>query len=960
MIRWISIALLTLLPASLWGQGMPFIHHYSSEVTGHHPQNWSISQDSSGYVYFGSQAEGILRFDGINWDWNRDPGTGAIRSLQEFNSKVHWGGVGNLGYVDQDSLWEESFRLYPLKSKIDTSHRVFDDVWQMVELEDKLYHRTSNSLIILDGDKIQVIESEERLRGIFKVDDELWAQRENIGLNRLVNDQWEDIPGSESFADDRLVAILPYSGYHLLIFRHAGFVRFDESGFTNVSTDADDYFEDHSLYRAISINESEIALAFLNGGIVLMKNDGSVQHILTEENGLPTDVIYEIYTDKEGTLWATSSDGVMKILTNNPLTILQEQNGLDGNAKFIEPIGDTVYIGTTSGLFFLRDGNEVQKHSSFDELVYDGIQVNGVLYVSFPSGLFRIKEHESENILEEAGYRRLEISDNHKDTFFGAYRNSVDQITIRGESIERSEVLRSESEIRQFYVADDGIWALNYNNEVLFSGWEDTNVNSYTPDIQNENSAIRNISFINGKISLGTDAGLYAYDITSDSFVPDSSFNLLATPSFETNNLDTQVFQFEQCSENEVWFISDGILKRAIQQNNTWEVNDKPYRLLGEGAGIQEIHCNPDGSMWFGGAEGVFYLSDPDWKYENKFNTNITHVSMPNDSMIYGGYGELPEEPVFTFENNELRFNYSAASYIEPEENTYRVRLQGYDDEWENWTEETQKDYTFIPEGSYTFQVQGRNVYGKAGSIDSFSFTILPPWYRTIWAYLGYLLIAVGIIYGGYRIRLNTILREQRIRDGIARDLHDELSSTLSSINFFADAINSRKLGEKENNRFLSLITKSSREAKEKVSDIVWVIHSENDDWENLFLRCKRFAADMLDSKNIKHTFLVENQRSGGPTITERKNIWLIFREIITNIARHSNAKKVDIQFSFRSGKLYIHIEDDGDGFDSEQIKSSGYGVQNIKERTEQLNGTYTLQSQPGEGTEWSIELPVA
>lgn len=960
MIRWISITLLTLLPISLCGQGVPFIHHYDSETIGSHPQNWAISQDSTGYLYFGSQAESIQRFDGVNWVGYRESGTGAIRSLQLFDSKIHWGGVGNLGYVDQDSLWVDSFRLYPLKSKIDTSHRVFDDVWQMVELEDNLYHRTSNSLMILEKDTIDVIESDERLRGIFKVDDELWAQRENIGLNRLVNDQWEEIPGSEPFADDRLVAILPYSDYHLLIFRHSGFVRYDESGFTNVSTQADDYFRDHSLYRAIAINETGIALGFLNGGIVLMKNDGSVQHILTEENGLPINVIYEIFTDQEGTLWATSSDGVIKILTNNPLTTLQEKNGLDGNVKFIEPIGDTVYIGSTSGLFFFRDGNEVQKHTAFDEFVYDAIQLNGILYASFPSGLFRISNNESENLIEEGNYRRLEVSDNHEDTFFGAYRNSVDQITIRRESVERSEVLRSESEIRQFYVVDDGVWALNYNNEVLFSGWDDTSVISYTPEIQDKNSTIRNISVIDGKISLATDAGLYSYDISSDSFLPDSSFNLLAATSFDTNTLDTQVFQFEQCSENEVWFVSAGILKRAIRENDGWEIAEKPYRLIDEDVAIQEIHCNPDGSMWFGGAQGVFYLSDPDWTYKNEFNTNITNVSMPNDSMIYGGYGALPEEPVFSFENNELRFNYSAASYIKPEANTYRVRLKGYDDEWDDWTEETQKDYTFIPEGEYTFQVQGRNVYGKTGRIDSFSFTILPPWYRTIWAYFGYLLIAGGIIYGGYRIRLNTILREQRIRDGIARDLHDELSSTLSSINFFADAINSRKLGEKENNRFLSLITKSSREAKEKVSDIVWVIHSENDDWENLFLRCKRFASDMLDSKNIKHTFSVEHQRSGGPTITERKNIWLIFREIITNIARHSGAGKVDILFSFRSGKLYIQIEDNGDGFDPEQIKSSGYGVQNIKERTEQLSGIYTLQSQPGEGTRWSIELPVA
>jgi signal transduction histidine kinase len=225
---------------------------------------------------------------------------------------------------------------------------------------------------------------------------------------------------------------------------------------------------------------------------------------------------------------------------------------------------------------------------------------------------------------------------------------------------------------------------------------------------------------------------------------------------------------------------------------------------------------------------------------------------------------------------------------------------------------------------------------------------------------LGYLIIAGGVIYGGYKIRLNSILKEQRIRDGIARDLHDELSSTLSSINFFADAIDSKKLQPDESNRFLSLIQKSSHEAKEKVSDIVWVIHSDNDDWENLLLRCKRFAADLLDSKQINYSFDVKGSFSGKPDISQRKNIWLIFREILTNIARHAEPDTVKIQFHNDAGILYIYIEDDGNGFDESKIHQNGNGVQNIKDRVKQLRGRFTLQSQPGEGTRWVIEVPVA
>lgn len=936
---------------------MPFIKYYDSETIGTFPQHWSIAQDSSGYMYFGSQAEGIQRFDGIEWQFQRIPGTGAIRSLELFQSKIHWGGVGDLGYVTSDSLHE--FTLKSMKHLMDSTHQRFSNVWQMMGAEDRLYHRTSEAIYIFEEDTIRVVEGEDTLRGIFNVDKEIWVWTVSSGLKRLERDHWRDIPGAEPYQEDRLIAILPYPGYHLLIFRNAGFVRYEDESFTNIPTEADSYLVDHVLYRASSINDNDIALAFSNGGILIVNKNGSIQHIFTEENGLPTNTIHEIFTDQEGILWAATIDGIVKILINNPVTKIEDQNGFNNIIKFIESVGDTLYVANRNRLFFLQKGKPIQRYPGIDRSLYDAVNLDGTLYVSYQSGLLRLQDGQVENIDEGGGYRKLEVPKSSTNTFFGAHLNSIDQITIRDQSVEKSEVLHSQSEIRQFYVDSVGVWAVTHQNEVLFKSLTDGSLKTYLPEFENPDYPIRNVSLIDNRIHLATDSGLFVFDPSSDSFIPDSTFNLTDDP--EATGSDLQVFLFEQCSDNEIWFRSDQKTKRAIRKNDSWEweIIEQPYRLIGGDGTIQEIHCNPDGSMWFGGSEGVFYLSDPNWTYEHDFNTNITEVLMRNDVQIYGGYGDLPAPPVFKYEENELRFRYAAASYIEPEANMYRVRLRGYDDGWSNWSEEAQKDYTFIPEGTYTFEVQGRNVYEELGSIDSFTFTILPPWYRTIWAYFGYLLIAAGIIYGGYRIRLNSILKEHRIRDGIARDLHDELSSTLSSINFFAEAINSRKLGEKESNRFLSLIDKSSREAKEKVSDIVWVIHSENDDWENLFLRCKRFAADMLDSRGVKHNFTTGGSFTGRPTITERKNIWLIFREILTNIARHAEPEQVEIRFGLNSKNLHIQIEDDGKGFDPDSVGAEGYGVQNIRERVEQLNGAYKLKSEPGEGTAWDIEVPL-
>lgn len=519
---------------------------------------------------------------------------------------------------------------------------------------------------------------------------------------------------------------------------------------------------------------------------------------------------------------------------------------------------------------------------------------------------------------------------------------------LRNGRMEADSLMLMDIHVRDLFADQQHLWVAGWDNTVYRYSLNGVEENSYDISVS-ESASLRKIGSLDGNVRLASSEGLFVYDRVNNRFEPDTTFN---DPEIYTTDLSN----FEKCNENEVWFRNNRLIKRAVREGGEWRTITDPYRTIARDQSVETIHCNSDGSVWFGGSRGLYHLSDPGWQYEHDFNTLITGAYAEQDSLIYGGFGEQNMVPELHYSENSLRFTYAAASYIDPEANSYRVRLRGFEDQWSNWSSETRKDYTFITEGTYTFEVQGRNVYHAEGAIASYTFRVLPPWYRTIWAYLLYATLAGGIIYSGYRVRLNTILREQRIRDGIARDLHDELSSTLSSINFFADAIDSKKLDKKDTFRFLSLIQRSSREAKEKITDIVWVIHSDNDDWENLLLRCKRFAADLLDSRGIKHTFEHQGAFSGKPSINERKNIWLIFREILTNIARHSEAKRVTIRLNLDGGRLLLFVEDDGNGFNPEEIQEDGNGVQNIKERAEQINGKASLQIKKGEGTRWEIE----
>lgn len=225
------------------------------------------------------------------------------------------------------------------------------------------------------------------------------------------------------------------------------------------------------------------------------------------------------------------------------------------------------------------------------------------------------------------------------------------------------------------------------------------------------------------------------------------------------------------------------------------------------------------------------------------------------------------------------------------------------------------------------------------------------------------MLIIVGLIlitgYIFYRYRLFYLLKEEKTRNQIARDLHDDLSGTLSSISFFSEAAHRVNKDRGDSERFLNIITKSAVEAKEKINDIIWAIDPSKDDWSVFLKKCKRFAADVLDSNDIEYSFDMDDDFSFPVELQFRQNLWLIYKECITNLSKHAQATKVEICLREKGDHVFLSISDNGSGFDQESLKS-GNGIDNIRYRAEQIQGTANLKSAPGEGTKWTFTFSLS
>jgi two-component system, NarL family, sensor histidine kinase UhpB len=198
----------------------------------------------------------------------------------------------------------------------------------------------------------------------------------------------------------------------------------------------------------------------------------------------------------------------------------------------------------------------------------------------------------------------------------------------------------------------------------------------------------------------------------------------------------------------------------------------------------------------------------------------------------------------------------------------------------------------------------------------------------------------------------------ERMRNNVARDLHDNIGSTLSSINIISQlALNETKPDNYP--QHFRRIGEQSLRMMENMSDMVWSINPNNDSIEKMVIRMKEFSAEILEPNNIGYIFEGEEVFNGAILDVERrKNLFLIFKEAINNAAKYSEATFVSIIISKIDQTLSVLIQDNGKGFDPLKIKN-GNGLDNMKERVAQVGGSFLLKAAPGEGTVIKLTMPI-
>lgn len=236
------------------------------------------------------------------------------------------------------------------------------------------------------------------------------------------------------------------------------------------------------------------------------------------------------------------------------------------------------------------------------------------------------------------------------------------------------------------------------------------------------------------------------------------------------------------------------------------------------------------------------------------------------------------------------------------------------------------------------------------------------PLWQNGWFYGVIVLLAAGIIYSIHRLRINRILAAEQVRRRIARDLHDDMGSTLTSINIMSTM--ARHHADRDDmdktREFLVKIGESTTRMMEGMDDIVWSINPLNDNTQRVIARMREFTTGVLEARQIAFAFSADEKIFNRKLRLEsRHDFFMIYKETITNIAKYSRCNFADIRVQLRKGQLVLRVQDDGVGFNVSEA-NEGDGLMNMQRRAYRMNGQLSIQSHIGKGTVITLMFPTA
>ena len=738
-------------------------------------ENYAIAQNKLGLMYFGS-ANAIWEFDGKVW--NRlevKLGVWVMSILPtESTDTIFVGAENEFGYLLADATGSH-YNYVSLSDSIREYIFPFTYVWNIFKIGQNVYFQSQEYIFVYNGSEIAAVEPETSFHNAFCVNNTLYVRQRELGLARIDSNRIVPVAGGDVLSNVGVFGILPLDGGKSLIVSHdeGTWILEDNTVKPNPSRLNGTLRKlGFKVTKCAMIDAGTLALGSYDNGILVVKTDGRVVLHKNARNGLVSNEINNLFCDREHNLWFTSRKGITLLPNNNFISVFSDENGVTGSVNAIYEYNGTLYLGTSEGLLqrnpSIGDFTEplfVRVPGFPQTAVWCFAEGEGSLFIGTEDGLYRMGANRKAEKISEQNVRCI------------AYSAQTGMLLAGG----------SHGLSQYEYIADVNMWicmfnvADNYNffrmeTETDAAGnlvaWLGTSNQGYVrvvfdgidtrAEVFNQsNGIVEGMTFpvkYQDTVYLLNKDHLYRY--TSKEEMAGrmaDSLKYMAIAMFDDAELGlARNIYFLKQYDTITWISRGSDIAFYLGRDTT--LNEKKFSGLDVDK-VNTIYTTDNRSVWVGTSDGLVLCDN------SSADDRVPYFSFNRDIRSPGpAISVRAKKPKIRFRNNTLTFHFSAPWFRYPESVKFSYFLKGYLDTWQITDADSAK-FNHLPEGSYTFMVRARNAFGDESSTAEYSFTIAPPWYRTILAYIAYILLLVAAVYGIIKYYTYQLKERNRLLD---------------------------------------------------------------------------------------------------------------------------------------------------------------------------------------------------
>lgn len=1018
--------------------------HFSPRNSNLKPTTWSVIQDRRGVIYVADE-DGIKYFTGRAWLSIETSSGTTVRSLAaSADGTLYYGAQGEFGKIEADStgkLFAIDLSTYLYQFKIS-----FGNVWATHVIGSTVVFQTTESIFIWDGHQIRTYNSESGFHTSHVVSGELYAREEGVGLMRLADGRFQLVNGGELLADTRIYMMYALDNDAILIgTQEKGLLRLDQDGFHSIRSELDRFQQYHSddqftlrLYAASRISDGLFAIATLGAGVVIIDKSGNIKATINKSVGLPDDWINHIFVADDRSLWiALNNDGVAYIDLFAPLVRLTGGSGVAGNINHIDRRDGVLHVSTGAGLY-LQNRTPIlitTSESTSSLTLEDRI---GIYWTVFDLGSeFAVATGQGLRIIrpDSGGSTVINCS---LDQTLSIFRSSYTNILIVGTKTGIGRVERSgdECSVEPITGVDEETWSIQEIGKNKF--WLGTRMEGAILIETNDNASTTiqkktydethglpspfiTVEKVRGAPIFYSEYGPYRFVEAEDRF---ELFEELWP--FEDGKTDS-LFVMTEDHRGNVWMVfPDSIVKAIPNPDGTYAFH-VPEALKFKKTSTSSILVEEDDVVWFNdGSELIRYDPKLDLPAEFTYNALINRVSVNGhlDAIHNGSFrgpsgGAVLDQPTWAiptlgFDEKDLKFKISATTFSSPDDVRYQIWLQGRDEGWSPWTDEAEYYINGVNEGSYTFRVRARNAAGRISREASYSFVILPPWYRAWWAYIIYVMLGALFVYSGRKYyvmmrahklaaaqaeelarerEVNKVLQEanerltkaNRLKDEFLATTSHELRTPLTAILGFTSVLREEIPEDADYREFLDIIEDSGSRLMETLNSLLDLAKLRSGMMEinletcDIYYQCCNGISGMqAAAERKKLEIFIERPKETIFVDLDVLGFLRILQNLVGNAIKFTESGHVKIVLDIDDDLVHMKICDTGIGIDEEFLprlfdefmqesdgpsrsyEGFGLGLAITARLVRLMHGSISVESKKGEGSQFIVTLPRA